>query len=71
MFENIKCGLNCRRASPFLFKYYTSKLGGADRADAGEEAQNYKKKKHADIILEHSKIGGEHKNIRMQQSESK
>ena len=28
MFENIKCGINCYRASPLLFKYYITKLGG-------------------------------------------
>ena len=28
MFENIKCGINCYRASPLSFKYYITKLGG-------------------------------------------
>ena len=65
MFENIKCGINCRRASPFLLKYYISKIGGADSADSGEEVQNYEK--HADIILERSLIGREHKNMCIQQ----
>ena len=41
MFENIKRGINGRRASRLLFKYYISQLGGewgvlvcADSADA-------------------------------------
>ena len=38
MFENKKCGINCRRACSLLFKYYIRNLEGVADMEKGADA---------------------------------